>query len=71
MKAWKSNNLKKSIWFGLLAGISTGLMGLIWGGVIYVLIPLAIATLFAFILNKVKINKFGDYRKYWGLKREL
>ncbi len=61
LKAWKSNNVKKSVLFGLLAGISTGLMGLIWGGVIYVLIPLAIATLFAFILGKVRKRHFYAY----------
>jgi len=53
LKAWKSDSIKKAIIIGLLAGISTGLMGLIWGGSIYVYIPIAVASLIAFILNKV------------------
>jgi asparagine N-glycosylation enzyme membrane subunit Stt3 len=53
LKGWKSENLKSSIIFGILAGITTAMMRLIWGGVIYIFITLAIASLMAFVLNKV------------------
>ena len=36
-------------------------MGLIWGGVIYLFIPIAVASLFAFILDKVKKRHFYAY----------
>ncbi len=61
LKAWKSLTVKKSVIWGLLAGISTGLMGLIWGGVIYVFIPMAVAALISFILGKVKKRHFYAY----------
>jgi len=53
LRAWKSEKLSASIIFGVLAGISTGLMGLAWGGVSYVYVTIGLATLFAFILNKI------------------
>lgn len=61
LKAWKSKKISNSGVLGLLAGISTGLMALIWGGVIYVYIPIAIATLVAFILDKVKKRHLYAY----------
>src|SRR3989344_3255710 len=53
LKAWKSKKLIIASVFGVLAGITTALMGLIWGGVLYIYIPIAIASLAALILNKV------------------
>jgi len=61
LKAWKSKKIKNSIIFGILAGISTGMMGLIWGGVIYVFITIGLAGFIAFILNKVKKSNFLVY----------
>jgi len=61
LKAWKSLTIKKSIIYGLLTGIATGLMGLIWGGVIYLFIPIAVATLTSFILGKVKKRHLYAY----------
>lgn len=54
LKAWKSEKIKSAILFGLFSGILTGIMALIWGGVIYAFIPVAFASFFAFILNKIK-----------------
>jgi len=61
LKAWKTGDIKKAGVFGILAGISTALMGLIWGGVVYVFISISIATLIAFIINKVN-------KKEWNKK---
>ncbi len=61
LKSWKSKNLKKAMIFGLLAGISTTCMGLIWGGVSYVYVTIAIASLLALILNKVHKKEFIVY----------
>jgi hypothetical protein len=52
IKAWKSEKLISSCIFGVLAGASTGLMGLSWGGVTYVYITIGLSGLAAFILNK-------------------
>ncbi len=61
LKGWKSEKIINSGIFGILAGISTGLMGLIWGGIIYVFIPIGLAGLIAFILNKVKGKESAVY----------
>ncbi len=62
LEAFTSEKLKRVLIFGTLAGISTGLLGLIWGGVTYVIMTIAGAVLFAFILGKIdkqKIYAFG------------
>jgi len=53
VKAWKSEKTKGAITFGVLAGISTALMGLTWGGVTYIYTTIALAVLAAILLNKV------------------
>lgn len=70
LKAWKSNKEIISYVLGILAGISTAAMGLIWGGVIYAFIPIALATLFAFILNKIHKKEFIIY-SLWTLSSLL
>jgi len=52
LKAWKSERLISSGIFGVLAGISTALMGLTWGGVTYIYVTIALVSLIAFLLNK-------------------
>ncbi len=61
VKAWKSENIKTSAILALLAGISTAMMGLIWGGVVFIFITIALANLIAFILNKVDKKGFLIY----------
>jgi asparagine N-glycosylation enzyme membrane subunit Stt3 len=61
LKAWKSKKLKTGAIFGILSGISTMMMGLIWGGVIFIYILIALATFTAFILNKVHKKEFLIY----------
>ena len=50
--AWKSEG-KKSFVLGCIAGIFTALMGLIWGGVMFVFISIAIAGFINLIFGKV------------------
>jgi len=64
LKAWKSKTTKNAVILGILAGISTGLMALIWGGFIYVVIPIGLAVLIAFILNKVRKKEFLAYSSW-------
>jgi asparagine N-glycosylation enzyme membrane subunit Stt3 len=54
LRAWKANDIQKKIIFAILAGVATGLGGLISGLVIYLFITLALTTLFMFILDKIK-----------------
>ncbi|MFA7707796.1 MAG: STT3 domain-containing protein [Candidatus Pacearchaeota archaeon] len=53
LKAWKAEKLRNSIILASLTGVTTALMGLISGTVVYVFVAIGIATLIAFILNKV------------------
>ena len=59
--AWKHNNLKKSLIVGLLAGISTALMGLVWGGVSLVFIIIGIFGLVELLLHKFSKQKLYVY----------
>jgi asparagine N-glycosylation enzyme membrane subunit Stt3 len=61
LKAWKSEKLKTAIIFAIFAGVSTALMGLTWGGVSYIFIPIALASLIALVLNKVNKKELIVY----------
>ena len=54
LKAWNSEKNAKSYLFGALAGISTGIMGLTWGGVSFVFITLSLAAIVSFFMCDFK-----------------
>ena len=49
--ALKAKNAKSSLIYGILAGIATGIMGLVWGGVTFVFISIALAVFILFFLG--------------------
>jgi len=53
LSAWKSEKIKNALIIGILAGISTALMALVWGGVIFIYTTIAIAGFIAFMFGKV------------------
>jgi len=53
LEALTSEKMKKKITFGILSGIATGLMGLVWGGVIFIFFTIPTAVLLAFLLGKI------------------
>ncbi len=61
LEAFTSKKLKRGIFFGILSGISTGLLSLNWGGIIFVLFPIPIMFLFAFLIGEVKKKDFIVY----------
>lgn len=61
LKSWKDEKLSKTIVFSVVAGILTAALGMIWGGVLFVFISVAIASLIAFILDKVDTKEFLAY----------
>jgi asparagine N-glycosylation enzyme membrane subunit Stt3 len=61
LKAWKSKKAKIYVPLGILSGVFTALMWLIWGGVIYIFISIAVATMIAFILNKIERKEVITY----------
>ena len=50
--AWQSNKVKTAVIMGALSGIATGLMGLSWGGVQFVLIAFTIFNLTLLVIGK-------------------
>jgi len=50
--AWKNENWKKAVALGILSGIFTALMALIWGGVIFVFAAIAIFGFIMLVLGK-------------------
>jgi len=56
VSAWQNDNWKKSGVFGLLAGISTALMGLTWGGVTFAFVVISLSA-FVYFFTKGYKNK--------------
>lgn len=54
LEAFTSKSKTKGIIFSLLAGLSTGLMALIWGGFIFVFFAIPTAVILSYILGKVE-----------------
>ena len=52
LKAWKTEKTYASFIISILAGTSSALMGLTWGGVTYIYVTIGLAGLIGFILNK-------------------
>ncbi len=61
LSAWKSKSLKYQIPLAILAGISTACMALIWGGVTYVFLAMAVSMFITFMLGSINKNKFYIY----------
>ena len=61
LEAFTSGKLKRGLIFGALAGISTAILGLVWGGVTLVFVIIAAAVFIEFILGKIDKNKFYIY----------
>ncbi|MEA3430547.1 MAG: STT3 domain-containing protein [Nanoarchaeota archaeon] len=59
--AYKSKTNKTAIIYGLMAGAFTGLLGLTWGGVKFVLMIVALYGFIEFILQKFEKKDFYTY----------
>jgi len=68
--AWKENNKKKQILFGVLSGIFTGAMSWTWGGYRYIYLAIFLTTLLIFLFEKDKI-KNGLIFSSWFLSAIL
>lgn len=67
LRAYKSSQGSagfKPIFLSIIAGISTALMALVWGGYLYIFLPIAVSTFAAFILNKIHKKEFLIY-SFW------
>ena len=64
LEAFTSKDLKRSLIFGVLSGISTALMALIWGGVLFIFFTIPTAFFLSFILGKVKKERLYVYSSW-------
>lgn len=55
------SNFKKAIFFSIISGIFTALMGLIWGGVIFVFITIALTGFIVFLFREVNLKFLVAY----------
>ena len=62
--ALRSEKTRNNIILGVLAGLFTGLMGQIWGGVLFIYIAIAITGLIIFILEKVDKKEITIYASW-------
>lgn len=60
----KAREIKTSIFYGTLAGISTALMRFVWGGAIYIFATIFLAMLLAFLFNKVNLKYYLSYTSW-------
>lgn len=65
LKSWKQEKIKKSIIWGILAGIATAGMALVSGLYILIFAPISISCFLAFILNKFEKNQIATYTSWW------
>lgn len=65
--AWKTEKLRNSLFLAGLAGLSTALMGLIWGGWIYIFVSIALFGGLYFIFGNIEVNKIKVYGVWLAL----
>ena len=59
--AWKSEKIIKPLILGIIAGIFTALMALIWGGVIFVFAVIGIFGFISLLLKKIEKKELVVY----------
>ena len=59
--SWNSTKKRNSLIFSSFAGISTGIMGLIWGGWIYLFVTIGLFSFMSFLFEKIDKQRFYGY----------
>ncbi|MBW3015136.1 hypothetical protein KY330_01830 [Candidatus Woesearchaeota archaeon] len=62
--SWQSKDYKYSILFGLIAGLFTGWMGLVWGGVKFLFLIAGTVALIELLRNKFTPADFASYTSW-------
>ena len=61
IKSFKNVNLKKSVISAVFAGISTAILGLVWGGITFVFMAIGVSVFFYFMLGQMKKKELLAY----------
>jgi dolichyl-diphosphooligosaccharide--protein glycosyltransferase len=60
----QSKRIRKSVLFGALAGIATGMAGMFWGGYGFALLGIALAMFVSFFFNKISKKEIIGYASW-------
>ncbi len=61
VKAWQEEKISNGIFFGLISGILSGAMGLVWGGINFLFLIFGLFTLVEVVLKKFNWKDFFVY----------
>jgi asparagine N-glycosylation enzyme membrane subunit Stt3 len=64
VRAWQEDKIKLALFFGVLSGITSGLMGLTWGGVRFLFLIFGFFALIQIALNKFSEKDFYVYTSW-------
>ena len=62
---WEERNIKKTLLFGVLSGLCTGLMGLVWGGMAFLVSIIGLFSLICFVFLEYRQNQFLSYATWY------
>ncbi|MBS3156813.1 hypothetical protein J4442_01405 [Candidatus Woesearchaeota archaeon] len=65
ISAWKAIEFKRIIIFGILAGIFTGFMGMVWGGVTFTITTISGFSLVNFVFIRLNSKKICAYASWF------
>lgn len=63
--SWQTGKKKYNLIFGSLAGITTGLTGLVWGGVNFLFIIIGLFVIIEIVLDRFKEGEFYSYVPFY------
>ncbi len=61
IKSWRAQSLGKVFVFGILAGLFTAGMALVWGGFVYIYVVISLSVFVAFFFRQINNNRFYGY----------
>ena len=61
LEAYTSEKFRKGVICSLLAGIMTGILALVWGGILLVFVAIAAVVFFVFLIGKINGKRFLFY----------
>ncbi len=64
LSAWKSKKIIGALMLGIISGVFTALMGLVWGGSVFVFVAIAISGFIALIFGKVNKKSLIVYSSW-------
>lgn len=64
VSAWKAKSTGWQVSLAILAGITTAMMSLVWGGYIYIYVTIGLAVLISFMAGQIDVKKYLVYSSW-------